>query len=236
MLRVHYFPEMLPAPAGIGREHQMADKVARGSPGGLVIWRAQPSLVITHNETRLPRFEAASTHLEKKGWPLSVRTSGGGAFPVAPGTVQLALLLPLRGDGETIDAIYDALAGRICDALAHLGISASQGNVPEAFCPGGHDIVVDGRKLAGLAQHWRQGTSGRSIIAAASILVEEDSTALSDVVNAFYQEAGSSFRCRPSAVTSLRQQAVRGPSPIPHLTEKLVDQIIAAAERGSEAT
>ena len=231
---VVYVRELLPADVGIAREHQLADKVARGSSTVLLIWRSLPSLVITHSDIRLPNFEGAARHLEEKGWPLSVRTSGGGAFPVAPGTVQLALLSPMQRDDETIDAVYDAVAALICDALAALGVTARQGHVADAFCPGGHDIVVESRKVGGMAQHWRQGRSGRCIIAAASIIADEDSTALCHVVNAFYGRAGSPYQCRPSAVTSLRHQASRDGSPIPRLTEALVDRIIAAAEGGRE--
>jgi octanoyl-[GcvH]:protein N-octanoyltransferase len=228
------FPELRPADVGIAHEHHLADSVTFGSPAVLLIWRSLPSLVITHNDMRLPNFEGAARHLEEKGWPLSIRTTGGGAFPVAPGTVQLALLSPTLRDGDTIDTVYDALAVLICEALAGLGVNAKQGQVADAFCPGGHDIVVEGRKVAGMAQHWRQGRNGRCIVAAASIIADEDPAVLGGVVNAFYRQAGSSYHCQPSAVTSLRQQAVRDGASIPHLTEELVDQLITAAERERE--
>lgn len=136
-----------------------------------------------------------------------VRGSGGGACPIGAGTVQCALIRALPRGTSSIEETYGALAAWIQGALEAFGISTSMGPVPDAFCPGKHEIVAGGRKIAGTAQHWRAGGAGSHVaIAAASINVEDDPKSIAAVVNEFYRLAGGSFRCAPSAITSVRAE------------------------------
>ena len=132
---------------GLQREHEIADEVGRGAHKPTIfIWRSQRALIVARGQTRWPEFEAAAAQLTKLGWPVLVRRSGGGAFPVCPG---------YRTD------------------LHHRQKAASVGDAPGAFCAGRHDLVVGHRKIAGLAQYWRVCRGGeRCITAAASVLVD----------------------------------------------------------------
>jgi lipoate-protein ligase A len=75
-------------------------------------------------------------------------------------------------------------------------------SIAGAYCPGNCDIAVEGKKIAGLSQHWfRNRHSVRCITTAASINVEERPKAFAGAINQFYRSAGS------------RSDAKRPPSP-----------------------
>ena len=48
---------------------------------------------------------------------MSVRRFGGGAFPIGPGTVQIAVTARYPGLGNSIEAIYDRLGLLIATTL-----------------------------------------------------------------------------------------------------------------------
>lgn len=207
-MRIVIAPDVRAVDAAMTEQQSLVER-AFAEPGAAVlfIWRAEQALLVTRQDARLPAFARAARVLEAEGWPVLVRTSGGGAFPVHPGTVQFAAAARLPAAGRSIDAIYDALGAPLIEALASFGVAAGLGEVAGAFCRGRHDIVVGGRKLGGLAQHWRSTNDGAArIFAGASVLAEEAAQNLTDVVNRFYTLAGGDFRCAAGTVTSLRRE------------------------------
>lgn len=185
-----------------GALERLAADVASGErPACAVLWRASPALVVTRSESRLPGFEAASRRLARDGLPVIVRRSGGGAFPIGPGTLQIALLSRRSQAGLSFEHLYDHLAAVILEALASLGLTAVSGEIAGAFCPGRYDVSVKARKIAGLAQHW---SGNGAVIGEASLLVEGDLVASVDAVNRFHELAGSPRRCNQADCISLR--------------------------------
>ena len=85
-------------------------------------------------------------------------------------------------------------------------MEAATGRTSSSFCAGRYDISVDGRKVAGLSQHWRQRDDHFTVTTAATVIVEEDPGEIAHVVNLFYRVAGSAERCSTSAIGALRQE------------------------------
>jgi octanoyl-[GcvH]:protein N-octanoyltransferase len=145
-----------PAKLGLKREHDIAGEVGAGTRNATIfIWRSQRALIVARGQAQWSKFEAAATRLAREGWPVLVRRSGGGAFPIGPGTVQLAMIARYPDRGMSMDGVYDRLSFLIGSALAEFGIAARVGCTRGAFCDGRHDLVVADRKIAGVAQHWR---------------------------------------------------------------------------------
>jgi lipoate-protein ligase A len=190
---------------GLTRQQARADAlIGQSSTPWLLIWRSQPALLVSRSETRLPRFTAARDQLQTEGWPVVLRNSGGGACPVGPATVQISMVEPAL-PAATLNAKYAALAAVIKSALAVFGIAARAELVAGAYCPGSYDLAVDGRKIAGMVQHWFRNRLGlRCIITVASVNVEEPPDMLARVVNQFYSSAGSAVRCQATALTNMR--------------------------------
>ena len=157
-----------------------------------------------------PDFEAAASRLAGMGWPVLVRRSGGGAFPIGPGTVQIAMIARYPDRGISMDGVYDRLGFLIGSALAEFGIAARVGDTRGAFCDGRHDLVVADRKIAGLAQHWRPcGGGERCVTAAASVLVDADVGELGGIVDWFHAICGQAIDIRPEAMTTVVTAAMR---------------------------
>jgi hypothetical protein len=90
-------------------------------------------------------------------------------------------------------------------------------------------MSVNGRKVAGLSQHWRQCNGNITVTTAATMIVEEDPEEIAQIVNLFYRVAGSAERCSSSAIGALRQDLpVDAPFDAP-LMEDLCNRVARAA-------
>lgn len=201
-----------PAPTaleGLLRQEQFGDEIRSDSDMILLTWRSPRALIIGRQDSRLPDVPAAERRLVQEGWPVIIRRSGGTACPVSPGTLQVALARPAHSR-VSIDGAFGELADLIAGALSDYGIDARTGEIAEAFCPGRYDMAIDGRKIAGLSQHWRP-RGGRTVVTtAATLLVDEDPVELSRIVDLFYEAAGGEKRCQPEVVGSVRQGLAPG--------------------------
>jgi octanoyl-[GcvH]:protein N-octanoyltransferase len=133
-----------------------------------------------------------------------LRKSGGGACPVAPGTVQVSMIDPILPP-TTINGGYTVLAEQLQATLRRYEVIANTGPIRGAYCPGTYDLAVAGRKIAGMSQHWFRNSCGiRCVVTAASINVEEVPDELACVVNRFYRHAGSALRCSAGVLTNVQ--------------------------------
>jgi octanoyl-[GcvH]:protein N-octanoyltransferase len=222
-----------PAHRGLQREHDIADEVGAGArKPAIFIWRSQRALIVARGQTRWSNFEKVAAELTEMGWPVLVRRSGGGAFPICRGTVQIAMMATYADLGMSMDGVYDRLGFLIGSALTDFGIAACVGDTLGAFCDGRHDLIVAGRKIAGLAQHWRLcGGGERFITAAASVLVEADVDELVGIVDRFHAMCGQAIDIRPEAMTTVRHSCNAVAHSHRNLTAEFSTHLAAAAAR-----
>lgn len=225
-----------PAHIGLQREYEIADEIAAGGRGpAIFIWRSQPALIVTRSQTHWPGFAAAAVASAQMGWPVLVRRSGGGTFPIGPGTVQLAMMAKYPGQSLSMDRVYDRLGILIRAALADFCIAALAGDAPGAFCDGRHDLVVDNRKIAGLAQHWRPcGRAERCVTASASVLVGADLDELTQIIDRFHMLCGQTIAIRREAMTTVRDNCNPGASD--NLPEQFATRLAAAGRRAMRSS
>jgi lipoate-protein ligase A len=190
--------------SGLARQQALADEIAVTGRPLFVVWRCHQALLASRTETRLPGFQQACVELAATGWPVALRKSGGGACPVGPGTVQLSTIEVAAPDA-TMQAKYAVLAAFIQSTLRAFGIDSEIGPVVQAYCTGRFDVAVQGRKIAGMSQHWFRNSRGvRCTVTAASINVEEPPEVLAAVLNRFYRRAGSPLHCETNAISNMR--------------------------------
>ena len=105
----------------------------------------------------------------------------------------------------TMNSKYGALSKLIQDTLCFFQIASRTGSVAGAYCPGNNDLAVQGKKIAGMSQHWFRNRCGiRCVVTAASINVDEPPDVLADAINRFYSSAGSPLRCQADVLTNMQ--------------------------------
>ncbi|HTS41207.1 MAG TPA: hypothetical protein VMH84_11785 [Xanthobacteraceae bacterium] len=229
-------PEVCPVEIGLAHQQNLADEnTGRSAVPALLIWRCAPALLVTRSETRLPRFDGAVAAMQAAGWPVLLRKSGGGACPLGPGTVQVSMIEAVSSDA-TMNAKYTALARLLQFTLSTFQIVCQTGSVAGAFCPGKYDLSVQGKKIAGMSQHWFRNRCGvRCVITAASVNIEETPHVLADVVNRFYSSAGSPLRCQAAVLTNLRLCAAADHAAGSKLASAVMHQLCSAADMLGES-
>lgn len=154
------------ADKGIAREQAL---LAAGRPA-ILLWQArEQALVVPAAWAGRDAVRATEHKLAEAGWPLLARTSGGGAVPQGPCTLNLALVAPLPA-GSRIEDGYALICGAVSEALSRFEVATGTGAVPGAFCDGSWNVISGGRKLAGTAQRWRSMAGARTALLHAAIL------------------------------------------------------------------
>lgn len=184
---------------------------ARSGPVACV-WEAAQGLVVPRTYRRHEGFEAVRERHARRGWPVTVRMSGGGVVPQGPGILNLSLAYacdapPLRHS----DAAYALLCAVLCKALLGFGIEARPQAVEGSFCDGRYNLACGPsaapRKVAGTAQLWRRvradGVDVQVVLAHALLLATTDTAALTRKANVLERALGSGKRYDPRCVAPL---------------------------------
>lgn len=184
---------------GIAREEAL---LAAGRPA-LLLWRAEaPALVVPAAWARRSGFGDAQRLCARAGWPLVARSSGGGAVPQGPGTVNLAVVVPVRA-GFVIEEGYRLICGAISEALTRFEIRTGTGAVQGALCDGRWNVTAGGRKLAGTAQRWRSGAGGKAALIHAALLIDRPHDDFWPALADAHRVTGQATHFRPDAHVAL---------------------------------
>jgi lipoate-protein ligase A len=199
--------------AGLRAEQDLLAAVCAGERAfGLLFW--QPSdraLVMPRRLSRLPGFEAASQASAASGWPVLLRETGGEPVPQSAATINIALVYaPPRSEGDhgRIETAYRRLCEPICELLTELGGNASLGEIDGAFCDGRFNVNLDGRKMVGTAQRWRQSKGGQGPVGLVhgALLLDDERKSMVAAVNRFNQVCGLEQRVRAESHIALHEK------------------------------
>jgi lipoate-protein ligase A len=214
--------------------------VERAADGGAVsaVWEPSPSLVVPGSYRRFERFDTLCERFAARGWPVSVRRSGGGLVPQGPGMVNVSLAWRTRsGMGHAMQPVYEGLCELLEGTLAPFGIDAEPQAVEGSFCDGRWNLAVGGRKVAGTAQFWQRiSPTEHVVLAHACLLVEADLATLVRRANEFEAQLGSDKQYRLDAIANLVPE--RGPVPADAVGQRLsastLAYLLGEATRASE--
>jgi lipoate-protein ligase A len=199
--------------AGLKAEQDLLASVCAGDADyGLLFWRPDDhALVMPRRSSRLDGFTEASETLADLGWPILLRESGGEPVPQSPATVNVALVYvqpQSEPDRDRIENAYLRLCQPMLDVLGELGGAASLGEVEGAFCDGRFNVNLDGRKMVGTAQRWRQSQGGKRpvVLAHGAMLLDNERVEMVNAVNRFNQMCDLDQRCRADSHIALHEQ------------------------------
>lgn len=198
--------------AGLKAELDLLASVCAGdSDSALLLWRPNDrALVMPRRMSRLPGFVEASETLADSGWPILLRETGGEPVPQSSATVNIALVYAQPKsdlDRDRIEIAYRRLCQPILDVLNELGGAASLGEVDGAFCDGRFNVNLDGRKMVGTAQRWRQSQGGLRpvVLVHGALLVDNERHDMVAAVNRFNEICEVEQRVRADSHIALRE-------------------------------
>ncbi|GFM82867.1 hypothetical protein PSCICN_35590 [Pseudomonas cichorii] len=202
---------------GLQAEQDLLASVCAGdSDHGLLFWRPNDqALVMPRRMSRLPGFTEASETLADSGWPVLLRETGGEPVPQSAATVNIALVYaqPSKdADRDRIEIAYRRLCQPILDLLTELGGQASLGEVDGAFCDGRFNVNLDGRKMVGTAQRWRQSQGGTRpvVLAHGALLLNDERQQMVAAVNRFNELCELEARVRAQSHIALYEAFPEG--------------------------
>ncbi|WP_460120379.1 lipoate--protein ligase family protein [Pseudomonas sp. S2_C03] len=199
--------------AGLQAEQDLLASVCAGaSEFGLLFW--QPSdraLVMPRRLNRLPDFDHACEVSAAAGWPVLLRETGGEPVPQSASTLNIALVYaPPRSEGDLnrIESGYLRLCNPICELLDELGGASSLGEIDGAFCDGRFNVNLDGRKMVGTAQRWRQSQGGQRPVGLVhgAMLLDDERESMVTAVNRFNEACGLEQRVRAQSHIALHEK------------------------------
>ena len=177
------------------------------------LWENRECLVVTRREFEVARRRNIIDRMEAEGWPVVPRLTGGTTVTNGPGVLNVSMIFRDKspapaGPGHAYQMLYDLIS----EALQRFGLRARLGQIDGAYCRGGHDISVGGRKIAGTAQRVRQTGAGerrwRTVLVHAALLVNVDLDEMARAINNFYDLcdlSGSIERVKADRCTTVSQ-------------------------------
>lgn len=204
--------------AGLQAEQDLLAAVCKGERDhGLLFWRpTDRALVMPRRMSRLDGFEAACPELAISGWPVLLRETGGEPVPQSNATINIALVYVAprsEGDHGRIEAAYERLCLPLCEVLREWGGLASVGEIEGAFCDGRYNVNLNGRKLVGTAQRWRQGLGGKRpvVLVHGALLLDNERESMVAAVNRFNECCALEQRCLADSHIALHEVVPQAP-------------------------
>ena len=147
-------------------------------------------------------FENAKLQSKLRGWPVSLRPTGGGTVPQGPSFENVVVAFVPRDDA-TITSVYKDFTEALSTGLGSNDLEP--GDTPGSFCDGTWNLSFNGQKVVGTAQRWRPRTSkAPRVIAHALIVTRSDFRSGAEEVARFHKDLGLSDIV-PDAHTSLEE-------------------------------
>ncbi len=134
----------------------------------LMLWRTEPCAMLGRYQVADAEIDIALA--EQKSIQVVRRSSGGGTIFTDQGTILYTVLLPYKEGDDVKQLQSEFVAGPVARALNDMGIPAK--------IEGRNDILLEGKKISGLAQY----LSGDRLCSHGSLLYDADLELLARVL------------------------------------------------------
>ncbi|UTV28828.1 lipoate--protein ligase family protein [Photobacterium atrarenae] len=146
----------------------------------LLLWQAKSPALVLPAGKKWPVTPLLKTELERIGWQLVARKTGGAPVPQLPGVINLSHIYHWP-DSQPYDikTAYINLCRILSHFFAELGIKVDIHATPGSYCDGDYNLNIDGKKVVGTAQRvlLKRG-GGQVVLSQACILLEGNMDAM----------------------------------------------------------
>lgn len=146
-------------------------------------WNTKPLIILGMMDTKLPYFQEALQIFDAHHYDYIVRNSGGLAVVSDPGVLNLSLIFPEETERLPITIGYERMHQLIESLFSSFGKEIVAMEIPNSYCPGEHDLSIDGKKIAGISQ--RRVKGGVAVMIYLSVNGDQNSRA--NMIRDFYQ-------------------------------------------------
>lgn len=161
-----------------------------------------PSVLLGPKDTQLTHLKNGLAYLQKQEYATHLRAHGGLAVVSDPGVLNLSFITDNTHYPLSINAAYQQMVEWIRLALASLNLTVESHEVANSYCPGTYDIVVNHKKIGGIAQRrFKQG-----VTTAAYISVNGQQHHRAELIKNFYSlsHANTDYpKVNPEAMSSI---------------------------------
>ncbi len=173
-------------------ERRLLTRAAAGEGPFLYIWQAHHAVVLGQRDLALPTASAARAELERLGYAVPVRASGGALVPLDTGVVNVSLIIPNERHTLNVEQDFQWMVRMLCEALqtAVGAQTITVGEIAGAYCPGRYDLSINGQKFCGISQRRPAGAT----LVQAFVNVTADGGARARLAQSFYALAGAPER------------------------------------------
>ncbi|WP_195742799.1 lipoate--protein ligase family protein [Shewanella woodyi] len=171
----------------------------------LLVWEPETSVMVLPTGPRWKMPPESTKQMNKFGWQVQYRQTGGSPVPQTSGVINLSMVYPWPKDNPlSMSGSYQLLIDILTQWLGHYCIQGETGEVEGAYCNGAYNFVVKEQKLIGTAQRISSNTNQQYfVLAHAFILFDAGIPQLIKAVNHCYQSLNLTEVFDTSAMTSL---------------------------------
>jgi lipoate-protein ligase A len=191
------------APLDTAISRAILERVNSGElPATLQVGMPHQGVAFGKHDTLAPGFARAVAIAHDQGFDATVRIAGGRAVVFHPGTVRFAWTVPEDEPTRTMHARFETLAQATVTALAHFGVSAEVGELPDEYCAGRYSVhLTGGGKIMGVGQRLT-----RHAAQVGGMIVVSDAPKINAVLEPIYRELEIPFDpAQTGAVSDLRE-------------------------------
>ncbi|PFG57791.1 lipoate-protein ligase A [Vibrio sp. ES.051] len=197
----------------------------------LLLWQVKsPTLVLPAGKKWLVSEQLKLT-LDKLGWKLFSRKTGGAPVPQVPGIINLSHIYHWPEDKPyDIKKAYLDLCSILTVFFEQLGVNVDVHATPYSYCDGEYNLNIAGQKVVGTAQRvlLKKG-GGQVILSQACILIDAKVNEIVEPVQLCNQLCGHDDDIRGDVHTSLFKHIKARPS-VDTLFQKLTTAFLEHAK------
>ncbi|MGX7109130.1 lipoate--protein ligase family protein [Facklamia miroungae] len=163
-----------------------------------------PSVFLGAKDKLLPNLTQGVSFLKDSDYQVSVRPHGGLGVVEDAGILNFAIVTDNRSVNLSIDQAFNFSIAVIQASLKRYGLTIEAYEIPNSYCPGKYDIVINQKKVGGIAQRRYKD----SVTTAAYIGVNGNQFARGQLMKNFYSIAQADHRfplVDPSSMSTLSE-------------------------------